>query len=139
MAHFVIVGSFIGLMVAGVYFYDLYDLGWHWGESLDKHNPIKLHASTLAFATLVIMQLVNAFNARSLHISVFKLETNFYLWGAVASSALLVGMIVYLPWFQDKMHTVALSHKEWLLVILTSFSVLAFEEIRKLILRRRKR
>ena len=136
VGHFVFLGIFIGLTVISMYLYDLYQLGWQWGEKLSSNDPIHLHASTMAFATLVLIQMVNAFNARSKKFSIFTLKSNYYLWGSVVISTLMVLTMVHQPWFQDKLHTVSLSPKEWTIIILTSLSVLLLEEIRKLIMKK---
>jgi len=131
--HFLFLGILMGLLVIGVYIYDLFEAGWQWGEILSDEDNIHLHASTMAFATLVLIQMVNAFNARSAKFSVFKLKRNLFLWGAVSISAIMVAMMVYIPWFTDKMHTTALSLKDWTIVIGVSLSVLVFEEVRKIV------
>jgi len=109
------------------------EAGWKFGEFLSDTDPLHLHASTMAFATLVVIQLVNGFNARSAKISALKLQTNWYLWGANLISAVLVATIIYLPWLRDKMHTTTLSLQNWMLILGVSFSVFVFEEMRKLI------
>ena len=92
-----------------------------------------LHASTMAFVTLVLIQIVNAFNARSAKHSVFVLKQNYYLWGAAFISTGMIVLMINLEWLRNKIEIVQLSPKDWLIVILTSFSVLVFEEVRKLI------
>ncbi|MDZ4217214.1 MAG: HAD-IC family P-type ATPase, partial [Candidatus Gracilibacteria bacterium] len=133
VTHFVLVGLFVGAVVVGVYLFRLSTLGWAWGEHLDMLDPIHIQASTLAFATLVVIQLFNAFNARSFTYSVFRLRTLKPLWGAVTASVALVLAIIYLPFFQNIFHTTGLSLSEWFMVIGAGLMVLIVEELRKLI------
>lgn len=133
--HFVSIGMIIGFIVIGVYLYDLIHLGWMWGEDLSTENPIHLHASTMAFSTLVLIQMVNAFNARSAKHSIFKLKSNLFLWASVFISAIMIVFMVYLPWFQTKLHTTPLSTNDWIIIIFSSLIILAIEELRKLIMK----
>jgi len=77
---------------------------------------------TLALCTLVMSQLIHVFECRSERHSIFqiKLFTNPYLVGAVAISISLMCAVLYVPFLQDVFHTVALSLKQWLIVIFFS-------------------
>ncbi len=131
ISHFVILGLLMGIIVVGMYLFDLTSNGWQWGQTLDRSSQLYLHASTMAFVTLVLIQVVNAFNARSAKQSIFKLKQNYYLWGAATFSTLMVVCLVNVEWLREKIEIVSLSPKDWLIVILTSFSVMVFEEVRK--------
>ena len=72
-------------------------------------------AQTLAFTTLSLAQVFNAFNARSEHRSAFAhLFTNRWLWAAVALSIVLQVAVVYVPFLQRAFSTTALSGGDWL-------------------------
>lgn len=133
--HFLYLGLVIGGLVVGVYLYDLMQHGWNWGDSLGARSYVHLHASTMAFATLVLIQMVNAFNARSERLSNLKLSVNYHLWGAISVSILLTIAMVHVPAIQSKIHTVDLSLNEWGLVLLTSSAIFFIEETRKAFLR----
>jgi len=135
IGYFIYMGLTIGSIVVASYLYDLYNNGWSWGQELTLRSPIHLHAVTVAFATLVIIQMVNAFNARSTKHSVLRLKTNWYLWGSVILSILMVIAFVQIQFFQEKLHTIALTFEEWILVIIASLSVLIIEETRKYIMK----
>ena len=84
-----------------------------------KNNPNNLvYAQTIAFATLVLAQLIHVFDCRS-EKSIFARNPfgNKYLIGAVISSLLLMLVVVYYPPFQPIFHTVSIAMRDWLLVI----------------------
>jgi Ca2+-transporting ATPase len=94
------------------------------------------HAQTLAFTTLVIAQLFNAFNSRSQERSVFRrLLANRWLWGACALSFALQLVVVYAPFLQRAFHTVPLTLSDWALCFAASSAVLWAVEVRKLFTR----
>jgi P-type Ca2+ transporter type 2C len=96
------------------------------------------YAQTLAFNSLVIFQLFNAFNARSSDQSVFHgLFTNRWLWLAVIVGALLQVAVIYIPFLQRPFGTVPLRPVDWLLCIVVGSSVLWLYELLKFIRRRR--
>lgn len=132
ITHFLLLGLFMGSVVLGLYFWKLSSFGWNFGDELSLTDPKYLEAVSMAFATLVIIQLCNAFNARSFHHSIFKLPTLWYLWGAVLLSVLLVVAMLHLPSLQNLFHTKALTLSDWVLVFAASTSVIVVEELRKL-------
>ncbi|PYZ97961.1 calcium-translocating P-type ATPase, SERCA-type [Alteribacter lacisalsi] len=75
-------------------------------------------AQTVAFATLVMAQLIHVFDCRSEH-SVFHRNPfeNRYLVGAVISSILLMLVVLYYPPLQPIFHTVSLGFEHWLLIL----------------------
>jgi Ca2+-transporting ATPase len=92
------------------------------------------YGRTMAFTTLVLFQLFNAFNARSDDRSVLRgLFHNPWLWSAVALSLALHAAVIYTPLLQEAFSTVALSAGDWLLCAAVASSVLWLSELRKLI------
>lgn len=84
-----------------------------------KENPDQLIvAQSVAFATLVMAQLIHVFDCRSER-SVFHRNPfqNGYLVLAVISSILLLLVVMYVEPLQDIFHTVPLSVRQWLLVM----------------------
>jgi Ca2+-transporting ATPase len=101
-------------------------------------TPSVTRAQTLAFTTLVIAQLFNAFNSRFQERSVFhRLLANGWLWGACAISLALQLVVVYAPFLQKAFHTVPLSLADWLLCVAASSAVLWVVELRKIVTRAR--
>ena len=139
--HFVSLGTFIGAVVTGAFIWQLTQNGWVWGEALADDHWIYLKASTFAFALLVLIQMVNAFNSRSNVSSIFKIGvfSNRKLLAAIMISILTVLLFVEVPWIADYLHTTHLTAREWGLIALASLSVLVFEEVRKLIFRPREK
>ncbi|WP_299087030.1 calcium-translocating P-type ATPase, SERCA-type [uncultured Metabacillus sp.] len=82
-------------------------------------NPNELaYAQTIAFATLVMAQLIHVFDCRS-EKSIFERNPfeNMYLIGAVISSILLMLVVIYYPPLQPIFHTLPIMTRDWLLVL----------------------
>lgn len=92
-----------------------------------------IHAQTIAFAAIIIYQMINAFNCRSEDKSIFSLGffSNLPLIGAVASSLVLVGIIIYVPIFQGPFHTTPLSLQEVLVLFGFALSIIGYVELKK--------
>ncbi|MEI5906115.1 calcium-translocating P-type ATPase, SERCA-type [Bacillus spongiae] len=84
----------------------------------NQHQDNLPYAQTVAFATLVMAQLIHVFDCRSER-SVLARNPfgNQYLVWAVISSIILMIMVIYLPMLQPIFHTVSISMKDWLLII----------------------
>jgi len=97
-------------------------------------------AQTMAFTTLVLFQLFNAFCARSdEHSALRRLFVNGWLWGALGVALALQGLVLYVPFLQRAFGTVALTAHELLECGLVASAVLWVSEARKFILRARLR
>ncbi|PMC38383.1 calcium-translocating P-type ATPase, SERCA-type [Bacillus sp. UMB0899] len=82
-------------------------------------NPDDLaYAQTIAFATLVMAQLIHVFDCRS-EKSIFERNPfgNMYLIGAVISSILLLLVVIYYPPLQPIFHTLPIVARDWLLIL----------------------
>ncbi|MBD3259573.1 calcium-transporting P-type ATPase, PMR1-type [Candidatus Woesearchaeota archaeon] len=91
------------------------------------------HAQTMAFTTLVMFQMFQVLNTRSLTKSLFSVGVfkNRWLWAAIGTSVFLQLMVVYSP-LNKIFHTVPLSLYDWGFVILISLSVFVIREVWKL-------
>ncbi|WP_310832871.1 calcium-translocating P-type ATPase, SERCA-type [Paenibacillus pedocola] len=80
-----------------------------------------IRAQSVAFATLVMAQLIHVFDCRSSR-SVFHRNPlqNKYLVLAVLSSVLLMLVVMYLPLLQPVFKTVPLNFREWCLVFVSA-------------------
>ncbi|MDQ0193155.1 calcium-translocating P-type ATPase, SERCA-type [Paenibacillus wynnii] len=80
-----------------------------------------IRAQSVAFATLVMAQLIHVFDCRSSR-SVFHRNPfqNKYLVLAVLSSVILMIVVMYLPVLQPVFKTVPLNFREWCLVLVTA-------------------
>ncbi len=128
---FLIVGSVIGASITVAFLYTIHqDLGWWFGDSLDISVE---HGMTVAFTSLVLVQLINAFSARSFTQSIFKQNplTNHFLLIAILTSILMVLCIIYIPFLNNILHTTPLIPKDWLVIVIASIIPLIVVEIRK--------
>ncbi len=95
------------------------------------------YGRTMAFTTLMLFQVFNAFNARSLVHSAFRgLFGNRWLWGAVSLSLSLHVLVIYVPFLQAAFGTVRLDGWDWTRSIVVASSVLWAAEAAKLMTRR---
>lgn len=84
----------------------------------NQHPNELQYAQTVAFATLVLAQLIHVFDCRSEH-SVFHRNPfgNVYLVGAVIISVLLMLVVIYYPPLQPIFDTMPINPRDWLLII----------------------
>lgn len=95
-------------------------------ESVDK-------ARTIAFVSMSMFQLMNVFNMRSLHKSIFKIGvfSNKWISLAIASSFALMLAVIYIPLLAGIFDFIPLTLMEFMFITLISSSVLIFGEIYK--------
>ena len=81
------------------------------------HIPTMAH--TMAFVTLSFSELLRAFTARSEHRSIFEIGilTNKAMFYAVASSLILLLVVIYIPYLQPIFGTVPLTWTQWQVVL----------------------
>ena len=117
------------IMLAAILALFLWELNYGSGD-LDK-------ARTLAFATLIVAELFHAFNARSLHETVFnsRLFSNKYFYYGLGVAIVLIIGSIYLPWANEILNTVPLTFMDWLFIIVFSSFVLFVSELIKLFVR----
>lgn len=105
----------------------------------NETDPL-LGARTMAFATLIVAELLRAYGARSERISVFKLGffSNKAMNVAVLFSTLLLFAVVYIPGLNKVFDNVALPFQAWIPIIICAIVPFAASEIFKLIRYRMK-
>jgi Ca2+-transporting ATPase len=93
----------------------------------------------VAFATLVVSELVRAFTVRSERLSVFQIGilTNRWMLWAAGSSLLLLLAVIYIPFFDPIFNTVPLTWQDWLAILPFGMASAIAAELLKWILRRR--
>ena len=128
---FVIISGCLGL-----YIYALYSSGWSWGEALDSSNPDYLYASTMAFTTLVILEMVNAFHAKSETENIFTVKafSNPWLTAAIAFSLVMHLMVLYSP-MNQVFHSVPLGMADWGIILGASTVLIIVDMVFKSIAR----
>jgi len=96
-------------------------------------------AWTISLTTLAVFQWFNAWNCRSQSKSIFTSNpfSNKFLVGATGIVIGLHLLAVYNPFFQKVLRTVPLKGGDWIVILIVAFSVIAFEELRKAVYRKK--
>ena len=132
---------FIGIIMAAVTLIGM-DMHLAGGLFTDRsvdaigHDAQMTEARTMGFTILVFAQMLNALCSRSHDQSVFVgLFANKWLWGAIALSALLQVVVIYVPFLNTAFGTVPLSAGAWVECLGLAMIVLVASELRKCVLR----
>ena len=133
-------GVFGAIMYQGVFQTILVLAVYGWGLAFPEHHTqTEIHADalTMAFATLGLIQLLHAFNVKSVYQSVFKVglfRNKTFNWSIPVAFVLLMATIV-VPGFNNLFHVSHLSLTQWLAVIVGSFLIVVLVELVKAIQR----
>lgn len=131
MTDFMSSGFFLGIICMLLFVMELWSHGWTYGQPIDKSLYIK--ASTLAFAGLVMVQLANSFNAKSLGKALLpNLFSNKFHIFAVIFSTVLVCLFMYVPFFQNAFNFTGLDITEWLMIVTIMIAMVIFGQVKKL-------
>lgn len=103
------------------------------------HTGDAMHADalTMAFATLGLIQLFHAFNAKSVYQSILTVgpfRSKTFNWSIVVSFILL-GVTIVVPGFNEIFHVTHLDAYQWAMVLVGSFAMIIIVEIVKAIQR----
>ena len=125
-------GIFQTLLVLGVY-------GWAllFPEHAGNNHAIHEDALTMAYATLGLIQLVHAFNVKSVYQSIFTVglfKNKLFNWAIPVAFVLLMATIA-IPGFNEFFHVSQLSMTQWGAVIVGSLLMVVLVEIVKAIQR----
>ena len=129
-------GVFGAIMYQGVFQTILVLAVYGWGLVFPEHHTqAEIHADalTMAYATLGLIQLLHAFNVKSVYQSVFKVglfRNKTFNWAIPVDFILLMATIV-VPGFNNLFHVSHLSFTQWLAVIVGSFLIVVLVEIVK--------
>lgn len=124
-------GIFQTVLVLGVY---------GWALIFPEHAANRMvheDALTMAFATLGLIQLVHAFNVKSVYQSIFTVgafKNRTFNW-AIPVAFLLLMVTIVVPGFNDLFHVSHLSVTQWLAVIIGSLLMVVLTEIVKAVQR----
>ena len=133
-------GVFGAIMYQGVFQTILVLAVYGWGLVFPEHHTqseIHADALTMAFATLGLIQLLHAFNVKSVYQSVFKVglfRNKTFNWAIPVAFILLMATIM-VPGFNNLFHVSHLSFTQWLAVIVGSFLIVVLVELVKAIQR----
>lgn len=124
-------GIFQTVLVLGVY---------GWALMFPEHAANRMvheDALTMAFATLGLIQLVHAFNVKSVYQSIFTVgafKNRTFNW-AIPVAFLLLMVTIVVPGFNDLFHVSHLSVTQWLAVVIGSLLMVVLTEIVKAVQR----
>lgn len=92
----------------------------------------------MSYITLGLIQLMQAFNVKSLHQSIFKINPfkNKLFNFAIIGSAILLMSTIFIPGFNQVFHVSYLNLLQWLIVIGGTLLMIVVVEIVKLIQRK---
>lgn len=112
----------ITIATLGAYFYGLK----HYGADING-------ARTVAFATLILSELLRSYSVRSTKHTVFHIGifSNKKLVIGTAISTILMLIVIYVPGLNDLFYTVPLGLKEWSVILPLSFLPFIVGELRK--------
>ncbi|HEY5517622.1 MAG TPA: cation-translocating P-type ATPase [Coriobacteriia bacterium] len=98
------------------------------------------HAQTMLFTTIVLSQLLHAFNFRSETRTVFRLETLKSKWlvAAFAGSLALQGLVIYTPVMQRLFKTQPLGLRDWVAVAVAALIPMVLIDVMKVLSARRR-
>ena len=133
-------GVFGAIIYQGVFQTILVLAVYGWGLVFPEHHTqAEIHADalTMAYATLGLIQLLHAFNVKSVYQSVFKVglfRNKTFNWAIPVAFILLMATIV-VPGLNNLFHVSHLSFTQWLAVMVGSFLIVVLVEIVKAIQR----
>ncbi len=115
--------------------------GWHAGSPFPDAGASLATISTMVFASIVAMQMANAFECRSTPASLFSIGplSNRLLVGAVAVEAVILLCFILIPPLAGVLGMRALTPAQWVPVLVAPCVLLGAEETRKAIVRLRSR
>ena len=124
-----------------IYLLTLHSGGWHFGQTLEKLNPVYMQGTACVYATLVLCQVATAFSCKSDFVSIFKkgFFSNIWLILAEIGTFCLLIAIMYVPYVQNIFRTLAPAPFTWLLIAgVGIIFLLASEAWKKFIVMRSK-
>jgi len=123
------------------FFIVLHAGGWQYGQVLQAPDPLYLQATTACLAAIVVAQVVNVFACRHPELSMFRLRllSNPLLLVGVAAEILLLLAIVYTSPGNAAFGTAPFAAAAWQPIIGFAIVFGLLEELRKAVLRRRRK
>lgn len=102
-----------------------------------NHDMVHADALTMTFATLGLIQLLHAFNVKSVYQSIFKVRpfSNPTFNWAIPVAFLILMMTIVIPGFNKLFHVTHLDMAQWLAVIVASLLIVVLVEIVKAVQR----
>ena len=115
--------------------------GWPDVAIAQEGTTVYAQATTMMLAGVVFSQIGMVMNNRTDYDSVLKrgLFSNRYINAGIIIELILIAAIIYIPFLNDIFNTAPISWLEWLYLLCIPFIVFGLEELRKKILRNRKK
>jgi len=146
---YLFLGPIEAIVAMSAYFIVYFDNGFTFAKlqsiGVDTKNYINdrayMTATTANHAAIIMSQIGNAFANRTNYDSVFKVgffKNKLLFWG-ILGELIIFNALVYVPGLNKVFNHYPLPGKYWLFLIAFIPSVLIFEEIRKLILRKMRK
>jgi Ca2+-transporting ATPase len=129
-----VISAYLTLILIPLFAFYYYENPW----GLSDPEEVLIRAQTMVFITLVLAELVNAFNCRSEYHSLFTvgLFANRYLWLAVLISlGMMVAVVEWDP-LANIFHTMPLNLTDWAVVVGLSLLIIPVAEVAKWWVRR---
>nr|MBP9806504.1 cation transporting ATPase C-terminal domain-containing protein [Accumulibacter sp.] len=133
---------FLGVLEAAaamfVFFFVLDAGGWHFGQWLDRTDPLYLQATSACLAAIVVTQIVNVYLCRHPRKSVFTygFGGNPYLQLGILAEVTAILFILYTSPGNWLFGTAPVDSATWLLAAGCAALMWSLEELRKAALRR---
>lgn len=128
---------FHGIVLAGITL-----VAYFIGETIEHSGLQSNQGMTMAFLALSMAELFHAYNARSMHKSVFSLKShNKLLWVAMISSLVLTTAVIFVPGvnsffhFADANGNAIINFTEYVIALALAFSIIPIVELQKLVFR----
>ena len=139
LRSYVFLGGIEAAAAMATFFFVLHGVGWVYGEAMARTDVRYLQATTACLAAVIVMQIVNVFLCRSTTRSAWSvglLGNRLILWGVALEVALILA-ICYTAWGNAVFGTAPISGRVWLFVMPFAVGLVALEELRKWLMRRR--
>jgi magnesium-transporting ATPase (P-type) len=124
-----------------VFFIVLWSAGWTYGAPIAVSGITYLQASTACLITIVVMQAANVLLCRSADRSIVAtgMRGNPLILCGIAVGIGLAAAITYVPVLNVFFGTAPVGREAWMMMLPFAAALIALEELRKAIVRRRAR
>jgi sodium/potassium-transporting ATPase subunit alpha len=138
---YLFLGAIEAAIAMAAFFFVLHGAGWLYGDALATSDPLYLRATTTCLSAIVALQIVNVFLCRSATRSIFStgILGNPLIWGGVIVEVALVGLIGYTAIGNSIFATAPIGVAQWLFILPFAAVMMVAEEVRKWIVRARRR
>lgn len=133
-------GAIASVVSTLAYFFVNIEAGWP-HQALLSSGVGYSRATTMTLAAIIFSQIAAALNCRTKDESIFKLGlfSNHLIWTGIVFEIILLIILSYTPVLQTVFHMTPLLGKDWLFLCIIPIPIVLIEELRKWILRVRRR